>query len=53
MLPGGILLFHLRKVMKTTSLKEYDPELKVVALSTFLLSLTLWGMLIYLKSIVA
>ena len=51
MLPGAILLFHLRKVMKTTSVKNYDPELKVVALSTFLLSLTLWGMLIYLKSI--
>ncbi len=51
MLPGGILLYHLRKVMKTTSLKNYDPELKVVALSTFFLSLTLWGILVYLKSI--
>lgn len=51
MAPGLILLFHLRKVMQTTDVKKYDPELKVVALSTFLLSLSFWGMMIYIKTI--
>lgn len=35
LIPGIILLLHLRKVMQTTDPKEFDPELKKVALSTF------------------
>ena len=39
-LPAGIiLLIHLRKVMNTTNPKDFDGELKIVALSTFALSL--------------
>ncbi len=33
--PGIILIIHLRKVMKTKNPKDFDPELKKVALSTF------------------
>ncbi len=35
LLPTIILGIHLQKVMKTKSAKEFDPELKKVALSTF------------------
>ncbi|MCH2231413.1 MAG: 1,4-dihydroxy-2-naphthoate octaprenyltransferase [Crocinitomicaceae bacterium] len=37
--PSIILFVHIRKVMKTKNPKEFDPELKKVALSTFGLSL--------------
>lgn len=36
---------HLRKVMQTTDPKDFDPELKIVALSTFSISV-LFGVLI-------
>ena len=39
MTPAVILLIHLRKVMQTTEAKNFDPELKKVALTTFLISL--------------
>lgn len=48
MLPSIILLLHLRRVMATTEAKNFDPELKVVALSTFALSIFMFAMLIYL-----
>ena len=51
MLPAVMLLVHLRKVLATTDVKKFDPELKVVALSTFALSLFMFGMLIYLKPV--
>jgi 1,4-dihydroxy-2-naphthoate octaprenyltransferase len=51
MLPAVMLLIHLRKVMAITDVKKFDPELKVVALSTFALSLFMFGMLIYLKPV--
>lgn len=35
LLPGILLLLHVRKVMQTVDPKEFDPELKKVALSTF------------------
>ncbi len=35
LLPSIILVIHAQKVMKTTSAKAFDPELKKVALSTF------------------
>ena len=35
LLPGIILMLHLQKVMKTKNPKDFDPELKKVALSTF------------------
>jgi 1,4-dihydroxy-2-naphthoate octaprenyltransferase len=35
LLPGIILILHLQKVMKTKNPKDFDPELKKVALSTF------------------
>ena len=38
MLPGIILIIHLRKVMQTKHAKDFDPELKKVALSTFAIS---------------
>ncbi len=49
MLPAIILLLHVRKVMQTTEAKKFDPELKIVALSTFALSIFMFAMLIYLK----
>ena len=39
LLPSIVLFLHLKKVMKTQEPKEYDPELKKVALTTFILSL--------------
>lgn len=51
MLPAIILLLHLRKVMQTTDAKNFDPELKVVALSTFALSVFMFAMLAYLKHV--
>ena len=50
MLPAILLLIHLRKVMSTTDAKQFDPQLKVVALSTFALSIFMFAVLIYLKS---
>ncbi len=41
LVPFVFLVMHVKKVMATTSEKEYDPELKKVALSTFLMSLLL------------
>jgi 1,4-dihydroxy-2-naphthoate polyprenyltransferase len=38
LLPGILLLIHLRTVMKTKYAKDYDPELKKVVLATFALS---------------
>lgn len=35
MIPSALLLLHLRKVMQTTNPKDFDPELKKVALTTF------------------
>ncbi|MDG1330688.1 MAG: 1,4-dihydroxy-2-naphthoate octaprenyltransferase [Crocinitomicaceae bacterium] len=51
MLPAVMLLIHLRKVMATTDTKKFDPELKVVALSTFAISIFMFAMLIYLKPV--
>lgn len=39
LLPCIALLFHLMKVAKVRTTKEFDPELKVVALSTFFIAL--------------
>lgn len=39
--PVAILIMHMYKVMKTTSPKDFDPELKKVALSTFAISVFL------------
>ena len=35
LLPGIVLIIHVRKVMRTTDPRNFDPELKKVALSTF------------------
>jgi 1,4-dihydroxy-2-naphthoate octaprenyltransferase len=35
LIPGVILIIHVRNVMRTTNPKDFDPELKKVALSTF------------------
>lgn len=51
MLPAIMLLIHLRQVMQTTEAKNFDPELKVVALSTFALSVFMFAMFIYLKHV--
>jgi 1,4-dihydroxy-2-naphthoate polyprenyltransferase len=45
LIPFIILFLHLRKVMLIDEEKNYDPELKKVALSTFALSL-LWMLLV-------
>ena len=39
LLPGILLILHVRKVMRTTNPKDFDPELKKVALSTFAIAL--------------
>jgi 1,4-dihydroxy-2-naphthoate octaprenyltransferase len=47
LLPGIVLMLHVRKVMQTKTPKEFDPELKKVALSTFALALlTAIGLLV-------
>lgn len=40
-LPAALLFLHLYKVMRTQQPKEFDPELKKVALTTFAISLAL------------
>jgi 1,4-dihydroxy-2-naphthoate octaprenyltransferase len=42
LLPFIILALHVKKVMATKLEKDYDPELKKVALSTFLVSILLF-----------
>lgn len=37
--PCLLLIVHLRKVMQTTDAKDFDPELKTVALTTFAIAL--------------
>lgn len=49
MAPAVILLIHLRKVMQTTDAKDFDPELKKVALTTFLISICVVAGLIFTK----
>ncbi len=39
LIPCIFLLFHIRKVMKITDASNFDPELKKVALTTFIISL--------------
>lgn len=39
LIPTIVLLFHLRKVLSVKDPKEYDPELKKVALTTFAIAL--------------
>jgi drug/metabolite transporter (DMT)-like permease len=46
-IPGIVLILHVRKVMRTTDPKNFDPELKKVALSTFGIAvLTVVGLLV-------
>lgn len=50
LIPGLVLIYHLRTVMRTTEAKDFDPELKKVALSTFAISVFLFvGLLIVKK----
>lgn len=49
MIPAAILLIHLRKVMRTTQPKDFDPELKKVALTTFAVSVFVFVGLILTK----
>lgn len=39
LVPCLVLIFHLRKVMNVKSERDFDPELKIVALSTFAISI--------------
>ena len=48
--PGIALIFHLRKVMKTTDPRSFDPELKIVACSTFGISLLFLLIIVYLRT---
>jgi 1,4-dihydroxy-2-naphthoate octaprenyltransferase len=48
--PGIALVFHLRKVMKTTDPRSFDPELKIVAFSTFGISLLFLLIILYLRT---
>lgn len=48
--PGIALIFHLRKVMKTTDPRSFDPELKIVAFSTFGISLLFLLIIVYLRT---
>lgn len=47
-IPGLMLIVHLRKVMQTADPKDFDPELKNVALSTFAISLIFLVTCVYL-----
>jgi len=49
MAPALILIVHLRKAMRVTDPKDFDPELKKVALATFALSVFLFVGLILVK----
>lgn len=49
MIPGAYLLYHLRLVMQTKSPKEFDPELKKVALSTFAIAVLFFFTVLMLK----
>jgi 1,4-dihydroxy-2-naphthoate octaprenyltransferase len=48
-LPAVFLILHLYKVMRTQNPREFDPELKKVALSTFAISLLLMLGLIFVR----
>lgn len=50
MIPGLYLFYHLRVVMQTTSPKDFDPELKKVALTTFGIAVLFFIMVITLTS---
>lgn len=50
LVPGIALVFHLRKVMKTTDPRSFDPELKIVAFSTFGISLLFLLIILYLRT---
>lgn len=50
LVPGIALVFHLRKVMKTTDPRSFDPELKIVAFSTFGISLLFLLIIVYLRT---
>lgn len=50
LIPGVYLIFHLRLVMKTSDPKDFDPELKKVALSTFAISTLLFLLIIITKT---
>ncbi|MFT6717354.1 MAG: 1,4-dihydroxy-2-naphthoate octaprenyltransferase [Saprospiraceae bacterium] len=45
-IPDVLFVVHLVKVLKVTDEKKYDPELKKIALTTFLLSLVLMAIMI-------
>ncbi|MCH2225551.1 MAG: 1,4-dihydroxy-2-naphthoate octaprenyltransferase [Crocinitomicaceae bacterium] len=49
LIPCTLLIVHLRKVMMIKEPKNFDPELKKVALTTFLISIVLFITLIFLK----
>lgn len=48
-IPALYMLYHLYKVMKTQRAKDFDPELKMVALSAFFTCLTLMALLVTYK----
>lgn len=47
MIPCIYLIFHIRLVMKTTNPKDFDPELKKIALTTFFSSLLFLLVVLY------
>lgn len=49
LLPFIVIGLHAQKVMKTTSAKNFDPELKKVALSTFGVALLFFAISLFLK----
>lgn len=49
MAPTSVLLIHIRKVMQTSQAKDFDPELKKVALTTFAVSIFVFVGLILTK----
>jgi 1,4-dihydroxy-2-naphthoate octaprenyltransferase len=49
MAPTLVLLMHIRKVMQTSQAKDFDPELKKVALTTFAVSIFVFVGLILTK----
>lgn len=49
LLPFIVIGLHAQKVMKTTSAKNFDPELKKVALSTFGVALLFFAISLFLR----
>lgn len=49
LIPSIVLFAHLRKVMRVSDPADFDPELKKIALTTFAITVLLFGLIMYTK----